>query len=75
MPVTGPPAGGEDGFPYTVIKNIAYITFDFQETIATNLRNPHDPSQGTDPDKEAFVTIWPNPELDKAEHKKYTEEP
>jgi RHS repeat-associated protein len=39
------------------IANIAYITFDFQETIATNQVDPHDPGQGTDPEKEAFVTI------------------
>jgi RHS repeat-associated protein len=41
----------------TRIANIAYITFDFQETIATNQIDPHDPGQGTDPEKEAFVTI------------------
>jgi RHS repeat-associated protein len=49
-PESGTPAG-------TRIANIAYITFDFQETIATNQIDPHDPGQGTDPEKEAFVTI------------------
>ncbi|MEW6741715.1 MAG: LamG-like jellyroll fold domain-containing protein [Planctomycetota bacterium] len=41
----------------TVIRNVAYITFDFQETIATNQVDPHDPSKGTDPRKEAPITI------------------
>jgi RHS repeat-associated protein len=41
----------------TQIRNIAQVTFDFGETIATNQRSPHDPSQGTDPAKEALVTI------------------
>jgi hypothetical protein len=41
----------------TRIYNIAHITFDFQETIATNLIDPHDPSQGTDPNAEAFNII------------------
>ncbi len=41
----------------TEIRNIAEITFDFGETIATNQIDPHDPSQGTDPVKEALVTI------------------
>jgi len=39
------------------IPNIAYITFDFQETIATNQIDPHDPSQGTDPEKEAYISV------------------
>ncbi len=39
------------------IRNVAEITFDFGETIATNQVDPHDPSQGTDPAKEALVTI------------------
>ena len=41
----------------TEVRNIALITFDWGETIATNQVDPHDPSQGTDPRKEALVTI------------------
>ena len=41
----------------TEIRNIAVIQFDFGEIIATNQVDPHDPGQGTDPAKEAFVTI------------------
>ncbi len=41
----------------TEIRNVAVIQFDFGETIATNQVDPHDPSQGTDPGKEALVTI------------------
>jgi RHS repeat-associated protein len=41
----------------TQIRNIADITFDLTETIATNQIDPHDPSKGTDPKKEALVTI------------------
>jgi len=37
--------------------NIARIQFDFGEIIYTNQVDPHDPSQGTDPTKEARVTI------------------
>lgn len=36
---------------------MALITFDSQETIATNQVDPHDPSQGTDPGKECLNTI------------------
>jgi hypothetical protein len=39
------------------IRNVAYITFDFIETIGTNQRNPHDVSQGTDTNLECFSTI------------------
>jgi hypothetical protein len=39
------------------IRNIASITFDFGETIATNQVDPHDPDQGTDPGKEVPNTI------------------
>jgi len=39
------------------IKNVAYITFDFIETIGTDQLDPHDPSQGTDPDLECFSTV------------------
>jgi RHS repeat-associated protein len=41
----------------TVIRNVALITFDGAETVATNQIAPHDPAQGTDPAKEAFNTI------------------
>lgn len=41
----------------TEIKNIAVITFDYQETIATNQVDPLDPTKGTDPAKEARNTI------------------
>jgi RHS repeat-associated protein len=41
----------------TETRNIADITFDFGETIATNQVDPHDPGQGTDPNKEALTTI------------------
>jgi VCBS repeat-containing protein len=41
----------------TVIKNIAVIQFDHGEIIATNQIAPHDPSQGTDPTREARNTI------------------
>ncbi len=41
----------------TEIRNVALITFDRGETIATNQVDPHDPSQGTDPALEALNTI------------------
>jgi len=41
----------------TEIRNIAIIQFDFGEIIATNQVDPHDPTKGTDPAKEALVTI------------------
>ena len=41
----------------TEIRNIAYITFDYTETIATNQIDPHDPSAGTDPNLECLITI------------------
>ncbi len=41
----------------TEIRNVAIIQFDHGEIIATNQVDPHDPSQGTDPDLEALVTI------------------
>jgi len=41
----------------TEIRNIAYITFDFAETIATNQVDPHDPAAGTDPNLECLNTI------------------
>ncbi|MFQ5965289.1 MAG: RHS repeat-associated core domain-containing protein, partial [Candidatus Scalinduaceae bacterium] len=66
---------GQGHFSYTVkpkgglptgteIRNVAYITFDFQETIATNQVDPHDPSKGTDPNKEALNTITNSPDND-----------
>lgn len=45
----------------TEIRNVAGISFDQQPTIATNQRDPHNPSQGTDPGKEALVTIDADP--------------
>ena len=51
-----PKAGASPG---TEIRNVALITFDYQETIATNQVDPHDPSQGTDPNREALNTIAP----------------
>jgi len=41
----------------TEIRNVASIQFDFSVTIDTNQVDPHDPGQGTDPKKEALVTI------------------
>ena len=52
--VIRPKAGLPTG---TEIRNIALITFDVGETIATNQIDPHDPSKGTDPAKEALNTI------------------
>jgi hypothetical protein len=49
-PKTGLPTGTE-------IRNIAIIVFDINDPIATNQVDPHDPSQGTDPAKEALNTI------------------
>ncbi|MCB1763276.1 MAG: choice-of-anchor J domain-containing protein, partial [Gammaproteobacteria bacterium] len=43
----------------TGIRNVAEIVFDGQPPIATNLVDPHDPSKGTDPEKEALITIAP----------------
>ena len=41
----------------TEIRNVASIIFDANDPITTNQVNPHDPSQGTDPTKEALITI------------------
>lgn len=41
----------------TQIRNVALVTFDLGETIATDQVDDHDPSKGTDPAKEALVTI------------------
>jgi hypothetical protein len=43
------------------IRNVAVIQVDFGDTIGTNQRDPHDPSQGTDPALEALVTIDAGP--------------
>jgi RHS repeat-associated protein len=43
----------------TEIRNIAWIVFDGQPAIATNQVDPHDPSKGTDPNKECLITIAP----------------
>jgi RHS repeat-associated protein len=56
--VIRPRAGLRTG---TEIRNIAFITFDVNEAIATNQVDPHDPSKGTDPSKEAFNTIDASP--------------
>ena len=50
MPKAGLPTGTE-------LRNIALITFDFIETIATNQIDPHDPSKGTNPDLECLSRI------------------
>lgn len=44
----------------TEIRNIALIVFDMGEHIYTNQVDPHDPGKGTDPVKEALVTIDKN---------------
>lgn len=43
------------------IRNVALISFDHQPWIATNQRDPHDPSKGTDPQKEAMITADADP--------------
>ncbi len=45
----------------TEIRNVALISFDGQTIIATNQVDPEDPSQGTDPDREALNTIDAGP--------------
>src|SRR5207249_11384272 len=45
----------------TQLRNIALITFDYNPPIATNQADPHDPGKGTDPAKEALVTIDAKP--------------
>jgi RHS repeat-associated protein len=49
-----PKAGLPSG---TQISNVARITFDFTETIATDQVDPHDPGKGTDPAKQARNTL------------------
>jgi len=43
----------------TEVRNVAYISFDQQPAIATDQIDPHDPSKGTDPNKQALVTVAP----------------
>jgi hypothetical protein len=42
----------------TEVRNVAQIVFDGQPPIATNQVDPHDPTKGTDPAKEAPITTW-----------------
>jgi RHS repeat-associated protein len=56
--VIRPKAGLPTG---TEIRNVADISFDYQPTIATNLKDPHDPTKGTDPAKECLNTIDADP--------------
>jgi hypothetical protein len=42
----------------TEVLNVAEIVFDGQPPIATDLIDPHDPTKGTDPTKEAPITVW-----------------
>ena len=39
------------------IRNVAGITFDFADTITTDQVDPHDPTKGTDPNKQCLNTI------------------
>jgi hypothetical protein len=41
----------------TQIRNVALIIFDQGQVVATNQRDPHDPSAGTDPERECLTTI------------------
>jgi len=41
----------------TKIRNVAWIQFDFGETIGTHQIDPHDPLKGTDPKKEFLNTV------------------
>ena len=45
----------------TAIRNVALIAFDQSQSIATDQVNDDDPSQGTDPTREALVTIDAGP--------------
>ena len=53
-PLAGLPTG-------TQIRNIAYVTFDQGETIATDQVNEDDPSDGVDPTKQDLITIDAGP--------------
>lgn len=52
--VVRPRAGLPSG---TAIRNVADIRFDYAAIIATNRVDPHNPAAGTDPNKEALVTL------------------
>jgi RHS repeat-associated protein len=52
--IVKPRAGLPSG---TAFRNVALVRFDFQETVATDQVDDHDPSKGTDPAKEALATI------------------
>ena len=63
---------GQGHFSYTVspkanlttgtqIRNVAIITFYANPSIATDQKDPHDASLGSDPAKQAFVTIDAGP--------------
>src|SRR5262249_20907213 len=41
----------------TAIRSVAFVSFDELTDIATNQVDDHDPTKGTDPNKEALVTI------------------
>src|SRR5262249_45315308 len=56
--VIRPDAGLPTG---TAIRNVARISFDYQEIITTNQVDPHDATRGTDAAKEALVTIDAGP--------------
>jgi hypothetical protein len=45
----------------TEIRNVALISFDSQPVIATNQKDPHDPTKGSDPTKECLNTIDATP--------------
>ncbi|HZN66903.1 MAG TPA: RHS repeat-associated core domain-containing protein [Tepidisphaeraceae bacterium] len=42
----------------TPVRNVALVRFDQNDVIATNQVNPLDPAAGTDPAREALVTLW-----------------
>jgi RHS repeat-associated protein len=52
--VIRPDAGLPSG---TAIRNVADIRFDYAAIITTNRVDPHDPAKGTDPAKEALITL------------------
>lgn len=45
----------------TETRNVALITFDFNQPISTDQVDPHDPRLGIDPEKQAFNTIDAGP--------------
>jgi RHS repeat-associated protein len=56
--IVKPKAGLPSG---TAIRNVALIKFDANDPIATNQIDPHNPAAGTDPTKEALVTLDDGP--------------